>query len=153
MTAILDPVGPDVDGDIASSSETVVETHSGKDRIPLESMTWPELKRVARALDLKLNVKKSVLIRQIREARVEAVQEARYRETIRGRMADAKSSARARFSKAREAAVSWWQGGETDPAQDESTERSGQPAKWVKVALWCGGIALGCVAGLIFALI
>lgn len=153
MTAILDPMGSDVADDCASNTETVFQARPTTDPIPLESMTWPELKRVARALDLKLNVKKSVLIQNIRLARAEVAQEARYRETVRGRMDQAKSTARERWSKAREAAASWWQGGETASERDESTEKSDQPAKWVKVALWCGGILLGCVAGLIFALI
>ena len=152
MTAIMDPPAPDTDDHCATACELAATTATNDDRIPLESMTWPELKRVARSLDLKLNVKKPLLIRQIREARADVKQEARFHESIRGRMFDANSTARERWRKACNAAVNWWQGDDSATPQDESNAAKDQPAKWVRIALWCGGIALGCVAGLIFAL-
>ena len=86
MTAILEPLRPDIEQPCADTLEQSTTAAPAEDAIPLEAMTWPELKRVAREYDLKLNVKKSLLIRQIREARVAVVEVRAHQETWPRRM-------------------------------------------------------------------
>lgn len=154
MAAILEPVQPEIEEPRADASEGVTATAAPEDAIPLEAMTWPELKRVARDYDLKLNVKKSVLIRQIREARVAVVQVQAHRETLRGRIESILDDARQRAGQARETLAEWWKADEqpdrTEPdAADLGNDRS---AKFKKIAIWCGGILAGGVVAVIYAL-
>ena len=123
------------------------------DSIPLESMTWPELKRVARRLDLKLNMKKPELIRRIRETRDRQARDAAQRETLRGRIDSARLRAHERCREGREAVVRWWRGESEPGSRDDPAAGANPLSKWMKVGLWCGGIAMGGVVALIVALI
>ncbi|MCB9851525.1 MAG: hypothetical protein H6819_00395 [Phycisphaerales bacterium] len=153
MAAIMEPVPPDIEEPRADALESPTATAAPEDAIPLESMTWPELKRVARDYDLKLNVKKSVLIRQIREARVAAVQVQAHRETFHGRIEAILDEARRRVGQARESLVDWWKADETDRGGPQATDSNDdRSARLLKVAIWGGGLLAGGVFAVIYAL-
>ncbi|HPF40136.1 MAG TPA: hypothetical protein P5081_22560 [Phycisphaerae bacterium] len=160
MTAILEPLRPKTDEpcadalDSAPTPETPDTPAAPEDAIPLESMTWPELKRVARDFDLKLNVKKSVLIRQIRDARVAVVKDQAHRETWRGRLEVFWGASKRRAEEARTRFADWWKADAT-PDVDVSRSASapaGAPPRWKKLAIWGGGILAGGVAAVVAAL-
>lgn len=155
MAAILDPVLPDTDEPRAEAFESAIESNVvPRDSIPLESMTWPELKRVAREYDLKLNVKKPVLIQQIREARTSLAEDSTRRQTFRGRMEIAADEARQRFELARDSLANWWKHESPERVEDASAASDVDGTSRIKkIAIWCGGILAGGVVATIAALI
>ncbi|MCA9254026.1 MAG: hypothetical protein KDA33_00245 [Phycisphaerales bacterium] len=158
MTAILEPLRPKTDEpcadalDSAPTPETPDKPAAPADAIPLESMTWPELKRVARDYDLKLNVKKSVLIRQIREARVAVVKDQAHRETWRGRLETFWDNSKRRVEEAGTRFADWWKADAAPDAPKSAGAPAGAPPRWKKLAIWGGGILAGGAAAVVAAL-
>lgn len=154
MAAIMEPVLPEIDQPGADASEQPTQSRPPEDSIPLEAMTWPELKRVAREYDLKLNVKKSVLIRQIREARQAVVKDQAYRETFRGRMEERIADWRYRLDACRDGLVAWWKS-DSNPDAKEAPSESTTPgmSPGAKAAIWVGAILAGGAAAVIAALV
>lgn len=159
MAAILDPVRPETDEPRADALQQLTEpgdaeTAVVEDAIPLESMTWPELKREARKYDLKLNVKKPVLIRQIRDARAAIVEDQTHRQTFRGRVETLADAARKRLESGKSWFVDWWKSDQNDTAEPapDAPNRAGM-SQFAKVAICVGGILAGGVAAVLAALI
>jgi hypothetical protein len=155
MPAIMDPVMPEIDEPRAETFESETENPVvPEDSIPLESMTWPELKRVAREYDLKLNVKKSVLIRQIRDARSALVENFVHRQSFRGRMEGVADEVRQRLNHVVESFVAWWKS-DAAPSSESTLDASGADgmSRIKKIAIWGGGIAAGAVVATIAALL
>lgn len=156
MAAIMEPAGPEIDEPRAEALEPVAETVAVvEDPIPLESMTWPELKRVAREFDLKLNVKKSVLIRQIREARCAVIEDEAHRETFRGRMESFAAESRERIQTLCESLAAWWKSDAADAAGKGVSQAMPAPgmSRFSEIAIWVGGILAGGAVAVLAALI
>jgi len=170
MAATMEAAASAVNDEWATTTPSRGASSAHRDDIPLELMTWPELKRIAREFDLSLNVKKPELIRKIRAARVAAVREAKYRKSFVGkvhlatasayrrwsRLRAAKANVRARnvnFKRKAKAAAKSARGRAVGHADAPREQVAKAPAELSPLVLWTGCMLLGGAAVLILTLL
>lgn len=115
--------------------------------ISLESMTWPELKRAAREVGVKLGAKKPQLIRRIREARAFEAELEKHRNSLAGRVESARDGLKGGFKKYVKQAKAFLTARPTGKKNDPKQERK------MKLMIWGGGLAVGALFGFIAAII
>ena len=118
--------------------------------VALEDMTWAELKRAARDVGVKLGVKKHVLIKQIREAREFEAELEKQRNSLPGRVKQAKAGASSLVRGKAQAFCAWFNE-DAVAARDESDRA--RRLKKKRMIILGGGLAVGAIFGFIAAII